>query len=305
LYFTVIIPLYNKEKHIKRAIQSVLTQTYQKFELILVDDGSTDSGLKIVSEIYDKRLKIIKKENGGVSSARNKGIENATYDYIAFLDADDSWYPNFLSSIYEMIKSYPKAGAYCTAYEFEKNENEIKTANINVEIKKGTYEVVDYFKGALKKPLISASSVVIKKKVFEEIGSFSEKLSRGEDLDMWIRVALNYNVIFLNDVLATYYLNATNRSVSRKGIYNISIMSKAESILEQEQKNGNTSIYFEEYMIKIIISKIRYLINNNRLKEAKNLLRKYKHTKYNKKAWLKNYFLTFRIINGLKRMLKS
>src|SRR5699024_11995067 len=126
--------IYNNKKKIKKVIQSVLTQTYQKFELILVDDGSTDSGLKIINENYDKRLKIIKKENGGVSSARNKGIENATYDYIAFLDADDSWYPNFLSSIYEMIKSHPKAGAYCTAYEVEKNENEIKTTNINVEI---------------------------------------------------------------------------------------------------------------------------------------------------------------------------
>jgi len=303
LYFTVIIPLYNKEKHIKRAIQSVLTQTYQKFELIIVDDGSTDSGVKIVREIHDERLKVIQKENEGVSSARNKGIENATYDYIAFLDADDSWYSNFLLSIYEMIQSYPKAGAYCTAYEFIK-EDEIKNASFNVEIKQGTYEVVDYFRGALKNPLISASSVVINKNAFNELGLFSEELTRGEDLEMWCRIALNYKVVFLNQILAKYYLNAENRS-NRKLTFTMTFMSRAEEILENEQRKGNKSLYFEEYMISRIMPKVRYLINYNNLKEARVILKKYKHTKYSKKAWLKNYFLTFRIINGLKRMLKS
>ena len=88
---SVVIPLYNKEKYIKRAIESVLNQTFQKFEIIVVNDGSTDKSAEIVQNIKDPRIRLINQKNAGVSAARNRGIQEAKYEYIAFLDADDFW----------------------------------------------------------------------------------------------------------------------------------------------------------------------------------------------------------------------
>jgi len=117
LEFSVVIPLYNKDKHITRAINSVLNQSYRKFEIIVVDDGSTDSGVIEVKKINDSRIRLVQQINLGVSSARNKGISLAKYNFVGFLDADDAWKPDFLETIYFLIKKYPEAGAYATAYE--------------------------------------------------------------------------------------------------------------------------------------------------------------------------------------------
>ena len=112
---SVVIPLYNKEKTIARAIHSVLNQTYKHFEVIIVNDGSIDNSLNIVQSIPDHRIKIITKKNGGVSSARNTGIKAATCSCIAFLDSDDMWLPWHLQTICRMINEHNdiSTGAYC------------------------------------------------------------------------------------------------------------------------------------------------------------------------------------------------
>ena len=122
--FSIVIPLYNKEKHVARAINSILNQTYQDFEIIIVDDGSTDFSYEEVKKINDPRIKIIRQKNLGVSSARNTGIKEAKNNYIGFLDADDKWKPDFLETIKKLIKDFPGAGAYATSYEIQK-ENRV------------------------------------------------------------------------------------------------------------------------------------------------------------------------------------
>ncbi|UJL45810.1 glycosyltransferase family 2 protein [Virgibacillus sp. NKC19-16] len=291
--FSVIIPLYNKEKHIKRALDSLLQQTHQEFEVIVVDDGSTDSSYKEAISVNDPRIKVLRKNNGGVSAARNYGIKQSTFDFIGFLDADDEWKPSFLESVSKLINKYPEAGAYATSYEFKKDKK-IKRANINIELADGKSGVVDYFKGTLKDPLISASSVVIKKSVFHDVGFFSRELTRGEDLEMWCRIAFKYHIVFFNEVLSTYFQDADNKITKTKQIYSTSFMSRVESILIEQKNLGNNNFYFEEYMITRIMNKVSYLIGIRRNKEARKLLWKYKHTKYNKKKWLKNYILSFR-----------
>ena len=292
--FTVVIPLFNKERHIERAVRSVINQTFQDFEIIVVDDGSTDNSVEEVLKIKDNRIKLIKQKNGGVSSARNKGIDESRFEYIAFLDADDAWKPNFLESINGVIEQYPKAGAYCTSYDI-KRENEGLIASPNfVNFKEDWDGVIDdYFKYALIAPLISASSVVIPKSVFICLGGFPVMIKRGEDLDMWIRIALNYDIIYLNRICATYYQNADNRACNKKVEVKYTIASFAENLLTKGRELGNTSRYFEEYMIKIIISKARYLIEENNRKEARKLLYKYRYTKLNKKALIKTIILSY------------
>ncbi|NIA10441.1 MAG: glycosyltransferase, partial [Nitrospiraceae bacterium] len=114
---SAVIPLYNKAPYIQRALRSVLAQIFQDFEIIVIDDGSTDDGAQIVKSIPDKRIRLIQQENAGVSAARNRGIKEAKGDLIAFLDADDAWKSEFLETILRLKKKFPEAGAYATAYE--------------------------------------------------------------------------------------------------------------------------------------------------------------------------------------------
>lgn len=300
--FSVVIPLYNKEKHIKKSISSVLRQTYSNFELIVVDDGSTDLSATIVEGIKDERIKLLKKSNGGVSSARNYGINHANNEYIAFLDADDEWKPNYLQEIKNMIEKFPNAGAYATLYKFKRGKNSY-LPKLNINLKENESSLLDYFKGSLYQPLISASSVTIPKKVFEHIGFFSEELNKGEDLEMWCRIALKYDVAFKNKVLAIYHLDAENRSNVAPTDFSKTFMSRVETILEREINSGNDSIYFREYMISRILPKARYLINNNRGKEARQLLYKYKDTKYYKKSFIKTYIISFNTIRFFMRTI--
>ena len=109
---SVVIPLYNKADTITRAIQSVLKQTISEWELIVVDNGSTDDGGRHVEAIKDSRIRLIRQENKGVSMARNRGVEEATCDYIAFLDADDEWKPLFLEQSLSLQKEYPECDLY-------------------------------------------------------------------------------------------------------------------------------------------------------------------------------------------------
>lgn len=115
--FSVIIPLYNKAPYIGKALQSVLEQTFDDFEIIVVDDGSTDdsySVAKAVLETSERPFKLIHQENAGVSTARNKGVAASSGEYICFLDGDDWWAPTFLEKMDELIQDYPEAGIYGT-----------------------------------------------------------------------------------------------------------------------------------------------------------------------------------------------
>lgn len=282
--FSVVIPIYNKEDYIARAIKSILRQTHQDFELIIVDDGSTDSGVNVVKKFEDKRIKIIQQPNRGVSAARNKGIYLANNDYICFLDADDEWKSNFLDTINSLIKEYPNGGAYATGYELvTESLKTISPKNISGNEKKWKGIVKDYFKSSFNMPLISASSVVIPKNVFKEVGDFSVSITRGEDLHMWARIALRYNIVFNNEVCVSYYRNTKNSLTKRKSTLDESFVKDAENFLEIGRGENYYSFYFEEYMIKKIIEKSRYYIANGNYKEARKLLYKYRHTKCNKR----------------------
>ena len=122
-FFSVIIPLYNKEYYIENTIKSVLNQSFNDFEVVIVDDGSTDDSLKLASQFQDSRITIIKQKNQGASVARNKAIETAKGQYIAPLDADDIWHKNHLLELKSLINSFPNAGLFCNNYEIKLNNH--------------------------------------------------------------------------------------------------------------------------------------------------------------------------------------
>ena len=209
---SVVIPLYNKQDSIESTINSVLVQIYGDFELIVVDDGSTDRSTDIVRQYDDPRIKLIEKRNGGVSSARNEGIKSAESEYVAFLDGDDLWEPGFLEEIARMIKDFPDAGIWGTSYYFLENGVR-RTAD--KPLSDGYYGIVDNT-GWDKAHIYCSSAVCCKKSALEQIGLFDERVAYGEDLDVWWRIMLNYPGAFSNKPLAVYRFDESNRAMTRK-----------------------------------------------------------------------------------------
>ena len=202
--FSVIIPLYNKGPYINRALASVIEQTFRDFELIVVDDGSTDDSFKVAqSALKDAEVghQLIRQENAGVGRTRNNGVMAASGEYICFLDADDWWAPSFLERMDWLINAYPDAGIYGTNYYCVKNGREricVTTA------KTGYINYCRSYAEKLQMPLTSIS-VAIPKAVFQSSGGFKPHLKLGEDFDLWIRIALSHKVAFLDEPLAYYF----------------------------------------------------------------------------------------------------
>lgn len=204
--FTVVIPLYNKEDFILTAVNSVLQQSFEDFELLIINDGSTDSSLEKLKSIRDSRLKIINQDNQGVGAARNTGFKNAKFEWIAFLDADDFWSPAHLNELYKIIQSHPSSRM-------------VSTQNIIINVNDQPYPLVDenanfkireidyFFEAAKKLTVVHSSSVAINKHVYNSIGGFSNH-KMGEDLEYWARVALNYNVA-ISERPTSYYCVGT------------------------------------------------------------------------------------------------
>jgi len=208
--FSIVIPLYNKADYIEKAIRSILTQTYQKFEIIVVNDGSLDNGLEIVNKMITTLTPpsggwvVINQDNQGVSIARNNGVKIAKYDYFAFLDADDSWEPTYLEEMKTLIETFPEAGIYGSGYYLVKNgKKRIAPIGVAPDFEKGIINYCQVYAKTLCMPLWTGATI-IRKSIFESENGFKPALKLGEDFDLWIRVAIKYPVALLNKPLTNY-----------------------------------------------------------------------------------------------------
>jgi glycosyltransferase involved in cell wall biosynthesis len=208
---SVIIPVYNKEKYIDQCLKSVIDQTYSNLEIIIIDDASEDNSLQIVKNIKDNRIKIIElKQNVGAGIARNKGIEISTGDYICFLDADDYWEPTYLETQAKMIHDFPNAKMWGTAWGMMVGDE--KHVGHGIHIAQGYRGMVNnhqYF--AENMFLYWTDIVVIDKQIFNTIDMFDERISCGEDVDLWWRIILHFPIAYTNECLAYYRQDTENR----------------------------------------------------------------------------------------------
>jgi glycosyltransferase involved in cell wall biosynthesis len=201
---SIIIPLFNKESYIKNTLNSILNQTEKKFEIIIVDDGSTDKSLEIVEKFTDNRIKLFKQNHGGVSVARNFGVSQAQCDFIAFLDADDEWDDTYLETMLDLKQEYPIAGIYLTSFRY-REDNKIKTnkKRISYSVEKPIL-ITNYFnlilKGVIK---MSPSCIALNKKIFLEEKGFKIDASWGEDQDLWGRISLKHPIAYNPKTLVT------------------------------------------------------------------------------------------------------
>jgi len=214
---SIVIPLYNKGPHISRTIQSVLNQTEQNFEIIVVDGQSTDEGPKIVKSFEDPRIFFFEQVGSGVSSARNEGISHSRSDFVAFLDADDEWMPDHLETLLRLREAYPEAGAYTTAYLVKYPNFQVKMASFHaIPGKPWEGLLPSYFKSAaFGSPPVWTSVVGIPKRVLTEMRGFNTDAWWGEDTDLWGRIALKYPIAFSWDGMGIYHTEASNRACNR------------------------------------------------------------------------------------------
>ncbi len=204
-HFSIVIPLFNKENHVFKTIQSVLNQTYLFFEIIIINDASTDDSLRVVEGIKDHRIRIIKHaKNLGLSAARNSGIRASKYNYIAFLDADDYWSPNYLEELLKLIKSYPNEKAFGTFYKEDFfGSIVLPKTSLNLKYFNQTLIIENFFKLNLGKLIITQSSIVIHKEVFEKVGYYDEQITFAEDIDFYIRCFSNFSLVYKHTPLNT------------------------------------------------------------------------------------------------------
>ena len=206
--YSVIVPLYNKERYIERTLKSIFAQSFDDYELIVVDDGSTDQSYSIAQKLMGTGVSnrsLVHQENSGVAAARNKGAALAKGDFICFLDSDDWWEPNFLKEINTLTIHCPDAGLYGSSFYIVKNGiRRVAPIGFDVGFEQGYINYCLTYARTLCMP-ISSSSVAIPKTVFDQTGGFRTHLTLGEDFDLWIRIATAYPVAMVNKPLANYF----------------------------------------------------------------------------------------------------
>ena len=208
---SIVIPLYNKEQSIERTIRSVLNQSYADFELVVVNDGSTDNSQGVVERLaeQDPRVRLINKDNAGVSSARNRGIMEAANELIALIDGDDIWDKDCLTELVRMSEDFSDAGMWGVNY----------ADVINGEVKPYYQGFPPEYRGYVQNyfstdhgDVFCSSGVMIRKSVALQVGLLDERIRYSEDMDFWYRIILHSPVIFYNRVYAFYNKDAENRA---------------------------------------------------------------------------------------------
>jgi len=214
-FFSVIIPLYNKKIHIKETLNSVLKQTFRDFEIIIVNDGSTDGSYEVVKQFQDDRITVYTQKNSGASVARNFGVEKANCKYIALLDADDLWKPNHLQEHYKSIKNISEGALFCNAYQLKLSKNCTIDAIYNIEKKNQAHIIDDYFEASIIHPIGWTSAICFNKNDFFDLGGFNPVYTSGQDLDILIRFGLKKTTVF-NPTITCCYDKTVKESLSKE-----------------------------------------------------------------------------------------
>lgn len=214
-FFSIVIPLYNKEDSIGRAVESVLSQNYCNYELIIVNDGSTDESLNVLKKYSDIRIKVFNITNSGVSFARNFGIGKSSSNYVCLLDADDEWQNNFLYEINKLINYDKNASIYSCRYQIVNENGQKSLGNLNLA-NNFFGKIEDFYKAyAHSRSLICSSCVCLNKDEFLKVGGFPVGKKTGEDIYVWLTMNLKGYTCFSSKVLATIYRNSENRTSTR------------------------------------------------------------------------------------------
>lgn len=275
--FSVVIPLYNKRLFIRRAADSVLGQTFKDFELIVIDDGSTDGSHEMLADIADPRFRLVRQANAGEGPARNTGIHEAVGEWVAFLDGDDMWLPGHLEELQQMRVAFPDAGLLgCGSVEAREGGDLKQLEQLPRRI-----EQIDYFVRASREiGFINASSVAVRRAIFEKAGGFGP-FKVGADLECWARVALHNPVAVSNQRTAIYFRGtggvmdklspvAEDRPIARLEDLSPSVAMLAKAIEKSDYSVPLSSLetYINGRLFATILGALRF----QRLRQARSAM---------------------------------
>ena len=272
MLISVVIPLYNKELSISGTLRSVLAQTYPDYEIIVVNDGSTDTSAEVVRQMMleDNRIRLIEQSNAGVSAARNTGILNAHGEYIAFLDADDLWTSDYLETLDKLIHDFPDAGLYCIGY----------WAIQDSQIPNGLSSLIqenDRVRGWVDNPwsgntdLFAGSSSSSKDRLIR-VGLFDTRMTHGEDLDLFWRMVLDGGMVRDSKCCAFYRLDSENRAMRRIPPLDKLIVNYVGKYAEARAANKEFRRFFDKEMIYRLYP---YLLNKEYAKPARKIAKQF------------------------------
>ena len=265
--FSIVIPYYNKSAYIVRCIDSILNQTFNDYEVILVDDGSTDNGIDLISKKYGDLIKVFHQDNSGVSAARNHGIQKAKYKYIALLDADDAWHPQYLESVNWVItteKEVKIVGShYSRDVSFFENKYTIPSY----------FKFENYFKKAIRNTYFTSSSSVIEKSFFYENAGFNKNLKKGEDHDLWFRVLLSGgNSFYITNTLVYYSDEDTNQATQKKIDLDHTLVGHINSIYKDVIKSNQNKDFNKFISLYVYFNLYPYYFDKPTNTKAKEIL---------------------------------
>lgn len=301
-FFSIIIPLFNKEKYIENALKSILNQTFLDYEIIIVNDCSTDESItKIEAHLSDKIQLIHHQKNKGLSATRNTGIVNAKANYVTYLDADDLWKPTFLETIYRMICNFPEAKIFGTNYEEVYGKKIIKPVNGSENLAPDFEGIIDFFSINLKQGIYNHGSVCFHKSVFEKVGYYDENIDFSEDIDFNIRANAVFKLAYSTSVQMSYFKQTDNQLTFS------SILNKK---LPDYDAYENLSISNQK--IKKYLDFERYVLAKNLKKHGNNFLYKKikasidaKNLSWKQKILLNLPRFALKIISNFKQFLFS
>ena len=289
---SAVIPAYNSERTIGRAIESVLNQSRPADEIIVVDDGSTDSTGAVVGTFGDN-VTLIRQENAGASVARNTGIKTAKGDWIAFLDADDEWLPEKLKAHSEHLERQPALKwTYSNFYRKESSLEQLQLAHVSPNLTQRliTESFDDYLQAYSNGGYAWTSTLLIRRDVFDTVGWFEPGMKRGQDNDLWFRIAYRYPRIgYVPEPLAIYHRDTPGSSTKIND--NVEFMIHLVHRHEELSKQHNRYEAFRPCIVHMVQVWIRNLLKQKRQKDAMLLLNRFR-------AYLPNRFcreIRFRI----------
>ncbi len=250
--FSVVIPLFNKAAYVGRTIDSVLCQTHSDFELVVVDDGSTDDSIHIVEQYSDSRIRLVKKSNGGEGSARNAGVDAAKNELICFLDADDEWAPWFLEEIHSLVSRSPNAVLYATAFSVKEQDGSLRQYfHDGIGRNLANNGILNYL-GCLAEGqfAISSSSVCVKKRAMQAVGAFDESLKIGADIHTWIRVCFLGHALYSARPSAVYRRDAEGRSIDQSGLHGkrLAFLEKLIVLQSEAPQGGDVLVNLRRFI---------------------------------------------------------
>jgi glycosyltransferase involved in cell wall biosynthesis len=248
---SVIIPTYNSARYIEEALESVFEQTFQDFEIIVVDDGSSDETREILKK-YGDRVKYLFQENSGPAGARNRGISNARGKYIAFLDADDLWLPTKLEKQLSLFRQRAHLGMVTTgACSFDEKGVYGFSAN-----KRKTLMMGNIARNIFLRSNLGTPTVMARKEVFDNIGLFEENIRQAEDDNMWIRIAAHYDIELIDEALIKVRNHPRRMTLNKSEL----LGSVQESIRLLKTKYGETVRKKIEKAIPIKIAQVQFAV---------------------------------------------